>query len=256
MMTALALVLALQDLKWKLAAGEELSYEHVVEQSLKIVSDGRSFEYKQKVEIAERVVVDRETLEGRFDLRATTTRLRVTIDGRVLFDSDAPATSRADLGRDVGREQRLTVTPAGRLVGRRSAGIQERLQQTLAGRAPSDDPAPPLCLAVLPLPEDGARSWKVNESEENADGVRLSTATDLRLEGQAVRGDIALTLEKAPATMRLREGSGTQRATFDGVLRESESRFVVSMENAARGQSVRVTTDLKSTTTLKDRVRK
>jgi hypothetical protein len=256
MMTALAFVLALQDLKWKLAAGEELTYEHVAEQSLKIVSDGKTFEYKQKVEITELVAVERETLEGHFELRATTTRLRLTIDGRVLFDSEAPSKSRSDLGRAVGREQRVTVTAAGRVVGRRSAGIQERLQQTLSGRAPGDDPVPPLCLSVLTLPEDGARAWKVNESEENADGIKLSTATDLRLEGQVVRGDIALTLEKAPATMRLREGSGTQRTTFDGVLRDSESRFIVSMENSAQGQSVRVTTDLKSTTTLKDKVRK
>ncbi len=250
------------ELKWKLAAGDVLVYEHTLDQKFKLSGDESSFEYAQKIEATERLEVERVTADGGYQVRVTTTRVRVTVDGRVVFDSDAP--DRGDpqaaglFQSAIGRAQAFTMTPAGRLAAKKGT-TAERVQQSFSAGALGGESGLPMAILAVPLPEGPGRTWSVDAEEENENGTKMTSTSTYRLDGGSISGTTTLKLDKAPATMKLRDGAGRQRAVFDasaGMLRESDLDFTVALENQVEGKLVKVVNGMKTTTKLKERTRK
>ena len=265
---ALAGVTSAQDgeLKWKLATGDVLVYDHVIEQKFKLASDESAFEYVQKIEASERLEVEKTTAEGNFQVKVTVCKVRVTVDGKVMFDSDAPEkgdpNAAAMFKQAIGQSQTFTMTPSGRLAGAKGT-LENRMQQGFGGGSPiGAEGGLPMSIIAVPLPDAplGAnRSWSIDAAEENENGTKMISTSTYRVEGAGIKGETSLKLDRAPATMKLREGAGKQRATFDsaaGNLKESDLDFTVTLENVIEGKVVKVTNGMKSTTKLKERVKK
>jgi len=178
-------------------------------------------------------------------------------DGKPVYDSQSPEKGGVVgslLQKALGRPQEFVMTPSGRLDGKRGmnflvddASLGELLRAAL----------------VLPLPEQDLselRTWSVDVQEAPVIFHNTRYKFDGRLAaGQAVRGDVAMRLEKAPPSMRISDGTGRQRALFDhaaGMLRESELNFTVTLENSTDGRPVKVVNAVKATTKLKSRSKK
>ncbi|MBI2930332.1 MAG: hypothetical protein HYY16_01660 [Planctomycetes bacterium] len=259
------------EIKWKLAGGDVLTYEHTIDQQFKLTNDGSTFEYEQRIEANERLEVDRTTIEGNYQVRVTVTRVKVLVDGKVVFDSDAPEKGDPEavglFKQAIGEPQAFIMTPSGRLADKQGATLQERAQQSFSGAAMGGGESLPMAILALPLPETAlaaGKTWNIEAEEENENGTKMLCASVYRFDGpatggHAVSGQTTLRLEKAPPEMKLRDGSGHQRAVFDdkgGMLRESSLDFRVALENVVEGKLVQVVNALKSTTKLKDRAAK
>jgi hypothetical protein len=244
-------------LRWKLAVGDVLEYEHNVEQKLNVKSGDTASMQGRTLIATERMEVVGVKPDGNYQVKWEVTRLRALADGKPVYDSQSPEKGGVVgslLQKALGRPQEFVMTPSGRLDGKRGmnflvddASLGELLRAAL----------------VLPLPEQDLselRTWSVDVQEAPVIFHNTRYKFDGRLAaGQAVRGDVAMRLEKAPPSMRISDGVGRQRALFDhaaGMLRESELNFTVTLENATDGRPVRVVNAVKATTKLKSRSKK
>jgi len=244
-------------LRWKLAAGDVLEYEHNVEQKLNVKSGDTASMQGRTLIATERMEVLGVKPDGSYHVRWEVTRLRAIADGKPVYDSQSPEKGGVVgslLQKALGRPQEFVMTPSGRLDGKRGmnflvddASLGELLRAAL----------------VLPLPEQDLselRTWSVDVQEAPVIFHNTRYKFDGRLAaGQAVRGDVAMRLEKAPPSMRISDGTGRQRALFDhaaGMLRESELNFTVTLENSTDGRPVKVVNAVKATTKLKSRSKK
>jgi len=254
-------------IRWKLATGDVLLYRHTIEQSFHVGSNASKFDYTQKIEATERLEVESTTADGNFTVRHSISRLLVTVDGALAFDSDKPesgdAAAAAQFRNAMGGPQTFVMSPSGGTPGSTSGRTLSRFQKSFSNQNSEGEEAIPMVLVMLPeIPAE--REWTVEAEEESDGGIRLQTRTTYARQpavsgSQPIRGSTTMMLKNAPAAMKLKEGSGTQLALFDlaaGMLRESETDFSVAMEQEIEGENLRVENSLRAVTKLEERTRK